>query len=114
MIVAGGITTLRQLGGIHTNNPGATQAQFDAQQASIEAKKAAPVLRIFEWLDIPAHDGHPHELKKEKLDEWIGQSGQVSNVSAGAYNDYFDSNLLAPNSQGKGAKCYHGWFKHEK
>ena len=90
------------------------QHVIDPQIIIENAKKAAPVLRIFEWLDIPAHDGHPHELKKEKLDEWIGQSGQVSNVSTGAYNDYFDSNLLAPNTQGKGAKCYHGWFKHKK
>ena len=46
MIVAGGITTLRPLGGIHTNNPGMTQAQFDAQQASVEAKKAAQQARV--------------------------------------------------------------------
>ena len=46
MIVAGGITTLRPLGGIHTNNPGMTQAQYDAQQASVEAKKAAQQARV--------------------------------------------------------------------
>ena len=46
MIVAGGITTLRPLGGIHTNNPGMTQAQYDAQQASIEVKKAAQQARV--------------------------------------------------------------------
>ncbi len=51
MIVAGGITTLRPLGGIHTNNPGATQAQFDAQQASIEVKKAAQQARVDNLVD---------------------------------------------------------------
>jgi hypothetical protein len=40
MMVAGGITTLRPVGGLHTNNPGMTQAQYDAQQAAVEAKKA--------------------------------------------------------------------------
>jgi response regulator of citrate/malate metabolism len=46
MMVAGGITTLRPVGGIHTNNPGMTQAQYDAQQAAIEAKKAAQQARV--------------------------------------------------------------------
>jgi len=51
MIVAGGITTLRPLGGIHTNNPGMTQAQYDAQQASIEVKKAAQQARVDNLVD---------------------------------------------------------------
>lgn len=39
------------------------------------AKRAAPVLRIFEWVNIPPHEGHPHELTKKNLDKWIGQEG---------------------------------------
>ena len=35
------------------------------------AKRAAPVLRMFEWIDIPAHDGHPFELTKTLLDDII-------------------------------------------
>lgn len=77
------------------------------------AKKAAPILRIFEWLDIPAHEGHPHELKKWLLDEWIGQPGYDDFISLGSYNNYFDSYLLEPNNIGVGAKCYYGWFKHK-
>jgi response regulator of citrate/malate metabolism len=46
MMVAGGITTLKPVGGLHTNNPGMTQAQYDAQQAAIEAKKAAQQARV--------------------------------------------------------------------
>lgn len=40
----------------------------------------APVLRIFEWVDVPPHDGHPHMLTKELLDQWIGQPGAVTRL----------------------------------
>ena len=43
-------------------------------------KYAGSVLRIFEWIDIPPHDGHPQMLTKEKLDAWIGQEGHTVNV----------------------------------
>jgi hypothetical protein len=35
------------------------------------ALKSAKTLRIFEWIDVPPHDGHPIELTKKKLDAWI-------------------------------------------
>jgi hypothetical protein len=41
------------------------------------ALSAAKTLRIFEWVNVPAHDGHPIELTKNKLDEWIGKEGQT-------------------------------------
>jgi hypothetical protein len=41
------------------------------------ALRAAKTLRIFEWADIPPHEGHPIELSKEKLDRWIGKEGQT-------------------------------------
>ena len=41
------------------------------------ALSAAKTLRIFEWVNVPAHDGHPIELTKEKLDVWIGKEGQT-------------------------------------
>lgn len=44
------------------------------------AKHAAPVLRIFEWIDIPSHEGHPQMLTKEKMDAWIGQEGHTVQV----------------------------------
>jgi hypothetical protein len=49
----------------------------DPDQIIKNALKAAKTLRIFEWVDIPPHDGHPVELTKEKLDEWTGGLGQV-------------------------------------
>lgn len=45
------------------------------------ACKAAPILRIFEWLEIPAHDGHPHELTEQTLNNWIGQFGQTTRLA---------------------------------
>ena len=41
------------------------------------ALSAANKLRIFEWVNIPPHDGHPIELTKEKLDQWIGKEGNI-------------------------------------
>ena len=50
------------------------------------ARAAAPVLRIFEWIDIPAHDGHPHELTEESLNDWIGAKGNVTTLGeSGCY-----------------------------
>ena len=50
------------------------------------AKKAAKVLRLFEWIDIPAHEGHPHELTKANLDRWIGCDGNVVELAeSGCY-----------------------------
>lgn len=90
------------------------QHVIDPQQIIENAKKAAPVLRIFEWLDIPAHEGHPHELKENLLNEWIGQTGNTAHVTFGDYVNYFDKRFLKVNLDGEGSKCYYGWFKHEK
>lgn len=47
-------------------------------------KSLAKELRIFEWVDIPACDGHLHVLTAEKLDEWIGVGeGRVININDG-------------------------------
>lgn len=63
----------------------------DPQKIIENAKRAAPVLRIFEWIDIPAHEGHPHELKEELLNLWIGQKGSTVflNNSDGAYGNAY-------------------------
>ena len=60
------------------------------------AKRAAPVLRLFEWIDIPAHDGHPFELTKQMLDDIIALpgSGTVTLGESGCYG-----------------KAYYGVFK---
>jgi len=51
------------------------------------AKRAAPVMRMFEWINIPPHPGHPHMLTKELLDNYIGLmgSGTVNLAERGCY-----------------------------
>lgn len=55
------------------------------------ALKAGKVLRIFEWVDIPPHEGHPHMLTEEKLNEWIGKAGacRLSTGESECYGKYY-------------------------
>ena len=58
----------------------------DPERIIKNALRAAKTLRIFEWVDIPPHDGHPVELSKQKLDEWIGKEGNTIMLSeSGCY-----------------------------
>ena len=41
------------------------------------ALSMAKTLRIFEWVDVPAHEGHPQEITKDFLDSAIGSEGKV-------------------------------------
>lgn len=88
------------------------QHTYDPKKIIENAKKAAPVLRIFEWLNIPAHEGHPQELKKDLLDEWIGKKGIVTKIGLGPYVDYIKGHFLSPVSGNAGAFSYHGYFNH--
>ena len=60
------------------------------------AKRSAKLLRIFEWINIPAHEGHPHMLTKENLDGWIGQPGSIIDLNEdGCYGEaYFGVFIL--------------------
>jgi hypothetical protein len=78
------------------------------------AKKAAPVLRIFEWIDIPAHEGHPHELKEDLLNEWIGGRGSTSYITLSNVLPTLDSKLLVFNDQNIGGRSYFGSFNTNK
>jgi hypothetical protein len=49
----------------------------DPARVIANARALACELRIFEWIGIPAHEGHPHELSAEKLEEWTGRKGAV-------------------------------------
>ena len=37
-------------------------------------------LHMFEWIDIPAHQGHPQCLTQENLDAWTGMKGTVETI----------------------------------
>ena len=56
------------------------------------ALRAAKTLRIFEWVDIPPHEGHPQEITKVALDKWIGKEGNTVRLAeSGCYgNAYYN------------------------
>lgn len=47
------------------------------------AKTVARELKMFEWIDIPPHDGHPWMLTESLLNEWTGQKGTVEEMNEG-------------------------------
>jgi hypothetical protein len=49
----------------------------DPAMVCANARHAAEVVRVFEWIDIPAYDGHPHELTQDMLEEWLGGKGMT-------------------------------------
>lgn len=57
------------------------QHVLDPASVIERARASADALRIFEWVDIPAYDGHPHTLTKSSLEEWIGRPGFVSQLN---------------------------------
>ena len=68
----------------------------DLDLALQKIKQSAKVLRIFEWLDIPADTIHKQVLQKNSLDKMLGIHGNVVEVNepymynANAYVGYFN------------------------
>jgi len=56
----------------HTEDPGRVVANM---------KRAAKLVRIFEWVDTPRNEGHPHALSRELLDGWLGGEGRQEQLS---------------------------------
>lgn len=52
----------------------------DPEKIIRNAMDWAPVLRIFEWINIPPHEGHPVELTQAKLDEWTNSRGRITQL----------------------------------
>ena len=47
----------------------------DPELVMKNARRNGKLLRFFDWLDTPPHEGHPNTLTKELLDGWLGASG---------------------------------------
>lgn len=47
----------------------------DPKKIIHNARQYAPVVRIFEWIDIPPHEGHPHMLTAYDLADWLDGHG---------------------------------------
>ncbi len=52
------------------------------------ARAHAKKIRLFEWIEIPAHEGHPHRLRAKDLDCWLGRRGMTGYLN--------DSNCVGP------------------
>jgi 2-polyprenyl-3-methyl-5-hydroxy-6-metoxy-1,4-benzoquinol methylase len=53
----------------------------DPEQIVANALQAAKVVRIFEWIDLPPHLGHPHMLTAPELSRWLGGMGTVEQMN---------------------------------
>jgi hypothetical protein len=63
----------------------------DPERIVQNARKSAPVIRLFEWIDIPPHPGHPQMLTEANLRKWLGESGTVGqlNGESGCFGKFF-------------------------
>ena len=53
----------------------------DPRAVIAKALEHGGVVRIFEWLGVPADEKHPHTFIREMLDGWLGCRGRVSEVT---------------------------------
>jgi len=56
----------------------------DPQRVIERARQAAELVRIFEWIDTPTNEGHPHTLTQAGLDAWLGGEGRVAQIDGEA------------------------------
>ncbi len=62
------------------------QHVVDPEAVIATARACGYILRIFEWLETPPSEGHPHTLHADDLNRWIGGVGTVEHVDEnGAY-----------------------------
>ena len=66
----------------------------DPAKIIANAKRAAKIIRIFEWIDIEVTNGHIHKLSETQLNEWLGGMGKVEELHEGGCN----------------GRCYYGIF----
>lgn len=56
----------------------------DPKEVVETARRAAKVVRVFQWLDTAVVSGHIHTLTEEQMNEWLGGEGKVEQLRAGA------------------------------
>lgn len=57
------------------------QHVVDPQKLIENVKKQVKEIRVFEWINVPSDDKHPHVLTAENLDKWFGTKGIVENIT---------------------------------
>lgn len=65
----------------HVDDPGLVIER--AWAALDSTSDETSVIRMFEWIGVPAHEGHPHELTEAALNGWLGRAapGYVAQVN---------------------------------
>lgn len=77
----------------HTDQP---------QEVIYNARKVSKIIRLFEWIDMPIVEGHPHTLTQEKLEKWLGGEGKISKLSGnGLYGTAFHGVFLGDHYDSK-------------
>lgn len=64
-------------------------------------RRVAKEVRIFEWVDLAPHPGHPHELHARELAEWLGE-GKSRHV-------WLDEQYKEIGAASKSPVRQHGW-----
>jgi len=57
------------------------QHVIEPEQVIRNAKKAAKLLRVFEWIDTPTNEGHPHALSERWLNTILDGEGKVEQLA---------------------------------
>lgn len=57
------------------------QHVIDPEKIVANARALAPVVRIFEWIDLPPYQGHLHTLTEAALNAWLGRPGTVETIT---------------------------------
>lgn len=71
------------------------QHTIDPEKIINNAKAISKIIRIYEWIDNGISIGHPHDLKEDLLNKWLGGVGKVEKM----------------NESGCHGKAYYGIFK---
>jgi hypothetical protein len=57
------------------------QHVIDPERVVENARASARAVRLFEWIDLPAYQGHLHTLRQADLDRWLGTAGTVATIT---------------------------------
>jgi hypothetical protein len=71
---------------------------MDPKKIIDNARRAARLLRVFEWIDFPPHCGHPHMLTEDNMASWLGAAGVVTRLSESGCNGNSFSGIFPANS----------------
>lgn len=53
----------------------------DPEKVCANALRAATIVRVFEWIDTATNTEHPHSLREDTLNAWLGGTGQTATLA---------------------------------